>query len=180
MEQAIVALILVTVLISGAVTLVSSAISPVDTIAGSWKQMSENTVEMQRTDIAVIDVTVPEEDAGAIVELTVRNEGKVSLCDYNSWDMIVQYYSDNTTRAVAWLPYTVALEDNKWTVPSYPDGISFNGSPEVYEPNILNPGEEMKVRIQLDPPVGLNTTNLATVSAANGISTRTIFKRENS
>jgi hypothetical protein len=180
MEQALVALILIAILLSGAITLVSSAISPVDTIAGSWKLMSNKTNEIQRTDIAVIDVTVPEEYSGAVVELTVRNEGKVSLCDYNSWDMIVQYYSDNTTRSVAWLPYTVSLEDNKWTVPLYPDGISYNGSPEVYEPNILNPGEDMKVQIQLDPPVGINTTNWATISASNGVSTRTMFRRESS
>lgn len=178
MEQAIVALIIIAIMISGALTLVMSAISPVDDIATSWKQMSNMTNEMQRTDIAIIDAVVPEEQSGALVELTVRNEGKTSLCDFDTWDMIVQYYSDNTTRSVAWLPYTISLEDNKWTVPSYPNGISFNGSPETYEPNILNPGEDMKVRIQLDPPVGLNTTNRATISASNGVSARAIFQRE--
>ena len=180
MEHALVALILIAVLLSGTMTLVSSAITPVDNIADSWKQMSNNTNEIQRTDIAIVDTVVPEEHSGALVELTVRNEGKVSLCDYNSWDIIIQYYSDNTTRAVEWLPYTITLEDNKWTVPSYPDGISYNGSPETYEPNILNPGEDMKVQIQLDPPVKLNSTNWATVSAPNGVSTRTIFTREGS
>ena len=180
MEQALVALILIAILLSGAITLVSSAISPIDTITGSWKQMSEKTNEIQRTDISVIDTTVPEEHSGAVVELTIRNEGKVSLYDYNSWDMIVQYYSDNTTRSVAWLPYTVSLEDNKWTVPPYPDGITYNGSTETFEPNILNPGEDMKVQIQLDPPVALDSTNWATVSAANGVSTRTLFTRESS
>ena len=155
MEQALVALILIAIMISGSLTLVSSTITPIDDIAGSWKQMSTKTNEIQRTDIAIIDATVPEEYSGAMVELTVRNEGKVSLCDYSSWDMIVQYYSDNTTRSVAWLPYTISLEDNKWTVPPYPNGIYHNGSPEIYEPNILNPGEDMTVQIQLDPPVGL-------------------------
>jgi archaellum component FlaG (FlaF/FlaG flagellin family) len=178
MEQALVAIILIALLLSGAVTLVSSTIAPVDTIAGSWKQMSNKTNEMQRTDIAIVDATVPEEYSGSRVELTVRNEGKVSLYDYNSWDIIVQYYSDNSTRSVAWLPYTVSLEDNKWTVPPYPDGISYNGSPEVFEPNILNPGEDMKVQIQLDPPVCLNSTNRATISSSNGVSARTMFKRE--
>ena len=178
MEQAIVALIIIAIMISGALTLVVSAISPVDDIATSWKQMSTRTNEMQRTDIAIIDAEVPEEQSGALVELTVRNEGKTSLCDFDSWDMIVQYYSDNTTCAVAWLPYTISLEDNKWTVPAYPDGIYFNGSPETYEPNILNPGEDMKVQIQLDPPIGMNTTNRATISASNGVSARAIFQRE--
>jgi archaellum component FlaF (FlaF/FlaG flagellin family) len=178
MEQALVALIIIAIMISGALTLVVSAISPVDDIANSWKQMSTKTNEMQRTEIAIIDAVVPEEQSGTLVELTVRNEGKVSLCDFDSWDMIVQYYSDNTTRSVAWLPYTASLEDNKWTVPSYPNGIYYNGSPETYEPNILNPGEDMKVQIQLDPPIGLNTTNWATISASNGVSTRTIFQRE--
>ena len=180
MEQALVALIIIAIMISGALTLVVSAISPMDDIATSWKQMSTRTNEMQRTDIAIIDAVVPEEQSGALVELTIRNEGKVSLCDYGSWDMIVQYYSDNTTRSIAWLPYTTSLEDNKWTVPSYPNGIYYNGSPETYEPNILNPGEDMKVQIQLDPPIGLNTTNWATISASNGVSTRTIFQRESS
>jgi archaellum component FlaG (FlaF/FlaG flagellin family) len=178
MEQALVALIIIAIMISGALTLVMSAISPMDDIATSWKQMSTKANEMQRTDIAIIDTVVPEEQSGSLIELTVRNEGKISLCDFESWDMIVQYYSDNTTRSVAWLPHTTSLEDNTWTVPSYPNGITYNGSPETFEPNILNPGEDMKVQIQLDPPIGLNTTNRATISAPNGVSARAIFQRE--
>ena len=178
MEHALVAIIIIAIMLSGALTLVVSAISPMDDIATSWKQMSTRTNEMQRTDISIIDAEIPEEQSGALVELTIRNEGNISLCDYDSWDMIVQYYSDNTTRSVAWLPYTTSLENNKWTVPSYPDGIYYNGSPETFEPNILNPGEDLKIQIQLDPPIGLNTTNRATISASNGVSARAIFQRE--
>ena len=177
MEQAIVALIVIAFIIGGTFTLVVSAISPIDTITKSWKQMTADTNTVSRTNITIIDTTVPLEHSGSIVELTVRNEGNVSLNRFDSWDVIVQYYSDNTTRTIAWLPYTTSLADNKWTIPS--NGITYNGSPEIFEPNTLNPGEDAKVQLQLDPPVGVATTNWTTIATSSGISTRTIFQREN-
>ena len=176
MEHAIVSLIAIAIILGGTVTLVFNAISPVDTIATSWKQMTQTTEYIMRTDISGINASVPQGDLGAKVEITVNNQGQVSLYNYDSWDVVIQYYSDNVTRLVKWLPYTTSLADNTWTVGNW----EFNGSPETFDPEILNPGENMQVRMQLDPPVATNTTNMVTISTSNGVPTRVIFERGDS
>jgi len=176
MEQAIVSIIAIAIILGGTVTLVFNAISPVDTIATSWKQMTETTEEVIRTDIAGISSSVPPEEYGSKVEITVNNQGQVSLSNYESWDVVVQYYSDNVTREVKWLPYSTSLTDNTWTASNW----EFSGSPETFEPEILNPGEDMQISMQLNPPVSNDTTNLVTISTSNGVPTRVIFEREDS
>ena len=176
MEHAIVSIIAIAIILGGTVTLAFNAISPIDTIATSWKQMTQTTEEIMRTDIAGTDPSVPPGESGARVEITVNNQGQVSLSNYDSWDVIVQYYSDNVTRVVKWIPYTTSLADNTWTAGNW----EFNGSPETFEPEILNPGENMTVSMQLDPPVATNTTNLATISTSNCVPTRIIFERGDS
>ena len=173
MENAIVSIITIAMILGGTVTLVFSALSPLDTIANSWKQMTQETGDIMRTDISGIDSSVPELYAGNRVALTIRNDGNISLTNYDSWDVIVQYNSDNSTSPVKWLPYTTSLADNKWTV----NGIYFNGDAEKFEPNILNPGEDMEILLQLNPAVSANTTNLATISTPKGVSTQIIFQR---
>jgi hypothetical protein len=46
---------------------------------------------------------------------------------------------------------------------------------EVYEPNILNPGEAIILRLLATPGVGAGTSAQVTISAENGSSTSTIF-----
>jgi len=48
---------------------------------------------------------------------------------------------------------------------------------EHFEPGILNPGEEIVVRLRALPPVGPNTTNRAAISPANGVGTSILFTR---
>ena len=176
MEHAVVSIIAIAIILGGTVTLAFSAISPIDTIMSSWKQVSKQTGETMRTEIATTGSEFPVPGSGSRVEITIRNNGNLSLSKYHSWDVITQYYSDNTSYSVKWLPHTDNISDNKWTV----SGIYFNGSPETVEPNILNPGEDMKLLMQLDPPVGTDTTNWATISTPNGVSTKIIFQREGS
>jgi len=51
----------------------------------------------------------------------------------------------------------------------------FQGHPEIYEHNILNPGEDMQVVIKLSPSVSENTTNLVTVVTPNGAKSQITF-----
>ena len=50
---------------------------------------------------------------------------------------------------------------------------------EVYEPNILNPGEEMKIRAKISPSSGAASTNWITVATANGIPASVLFSGYN-
>ncbi len=173
MEHAIISLVSIAIILGGTVTLTLSALLPIDTLANSWKQATENSAEMMRTDIAGAGSDVPDPYSGSRVEINIRNDGSIALCDYPSWDVIVYYYSDNSTATVQWLPYTASLADNEWTV----DSITYEGQPETFQPNTLNPGETMKLLIQLDPPVNEGSVNAATISTPSGVATQVIFQR---
>lgn len=154
-------------------TLTLSALSPIDTLTSSWKQITEHSAEMMRTDITGAGSDVPEPYSGNRVEINIKNEGSISLCDYQSWDVIVNYSTDNTTSAIGWLPYSTSPGDNQWTV----DSIYYEGQAETFQPGTLNPGETIKLLIQLDPPVADDSVNAATISTPNGVSTQVIFQR---
>jgi len=53
----------------------------------------------------------------------------------------------------------------------------FQGRSEIYEPHILDPGEDMRIVIKLSPAVSENTTNLATVVTPNGAKSEITFGR---
>lgn len=170
MENAIVSLICITLILVGTVTMTMSSFSSVDMISGSWKQMEDQAQEMRQTEIACVSLLVPGEYGGSRVAITIRNEGGASLSDFNRWDVIVQYEVGN----VEWLPFYPHDTSPGWTV----DGIFFSGSPEVFEPDILNPGEEMLLILNLDPSVGEGTTNRVMISTPSGVAAEIIFQRE--
>ena len=174
MENALIAMISIAIILGGTLTLVLSSFPSIDTLSTSWKEMTRQAGEVRRTEIATDNCTVS--DGGSRVEVTVTNEGEVSLGNFDSWDVIVRYYTDNTSYRVAWLPYDSSdpPADNKWTGE---DRIYFNGSCETIEPNILNPGENMRILMQLNPGVAANTTNCVTVSTPNGIASQVLFQR---
>ena len=173
MENAVIAVISMAIILSGTLTLMLGSIPSIDMLSSSWKQMTQLAGDMRRTEITADNCTVSAE--GSLATINVRNNGALSLADFVSCDVIVKYYSDSTSYYVKWLPYTSSNppENDKWTV----GGIYFNGSAETIEPNILNPGENMKVLMQLNPAVAVNTTNWATIATPNGVAAQVIFRR---
>ena len=171
MENAVIALISIAIILGGTLTLMLSVMPSIDMFSTSWKEMTQRAGDMTQTQISTDNCTVLGE--GNQVEVTVRNEGGVSLADFDSWDVIVKYYTDNTTYRVAWLPYDSSdpPADNKWTGE---ERIYFNGSSETVEPHILNPGEDMRLLMQLNhqirkTPYLFNWCKLFFVDAFHGI-----------
>ena len=56
-----------------------------------------------------------------------------------------------------------------------PTAFFFQGKSEIYGPNILDPGEDMRIVIKLSPAATENTTNLATVVTPNGAKSELAF-----
>ncbi len=165
MENAIVSLICITLILVGTVMMTMSSFSSLDMVSNSWKQMENQAHEINQTDIKGIDSSVSDGYGGSRVEITIRNEGGVSLGDFGHWDVIIQYEEG----IVEWLSY-----NSGWTL----GGIFFESRAEVFEPNILNPGEEMLLILNLDPPVTQGTINRATISTPNGVTTGVMFQWE--
>lgn len=163
----VIALLLLTVL-----TLSEQFLSSHEAVAESWREMQERVGERARTDLSSVEAQTI--SSGAVVEITLRNDGDTKLADFDRWDVILQYRDVFLVSHTEWYPY--GLWENEWKV----EGIYLDaseGTGEAFEPDILNPGEEMVIWVWVDPDVGLGTTNLATIATYNGITVSTIFTR---
>lgn len=170
MESALTGLIIIMVLLSAILILSHSVLSAQDAVLESWREMEERMGERARTGLSPVDAETIA--GGAMVDVTLRNDGTTKLADFDRWDVVVQYHDTGGLYHVKWLPF--AQPGDKWTVKGlYLDAST--GTAEVFEPNVLNPGEEIVIQISVSSWVGSPTTNLATVAAPNGISASTVF-----
>jgi len=168
METAIAALIILTVVLFGALTIVQVYLSAQDAILTSWREMEERLGERARTEISA-DGPGTVDPLGHTVVVTLTNEGSTKLADFDQWDVIVQYYRATGDCIIKWLPYTETAPpgDNQWT-----KAIS-----EVYEPGIFNPREVMTITLVVIPTVALTTTNRVIIATPNGITASAVFTR---
>lgn len=176
MESALATIILVIVLLFGVLTLADTYFTTQDTLLAATQAMNARNQEQARTELSLIAAAT--KNSGANVELTFKNTGNTKLADFEQWDLIVQYYTVQDSYLMKWVAYapTPSPGDNAWGVA----GIYLTAAtltPEIFEPGILNPGEELVVRIKLLPVIGPKTTNLAALAVANGVTQSAIFVR---
>jgi hypothetical protein len=172
METIIVSTICIVLVVFGGMTMAQGFFSSVDSSTLGWDTMETRDEAIMRTELSVVSTTMP---TASRLEITLRNDGQTKLRDFADWDIIVQYYDDGGIYYVKWLPYTSGTPgNNQWTVEGiYQDAGS--ATAEAFESGILNPGEELVIRAELNPAVGASTTNLVVTSTSNGISATTTF-----
>lgn len=173
METAIVSIICIALLVIGGMTMSQGFLSSVDTTTLGLEMVSERDEEIMRTNLSTLSATMP---ATNRVQVSLRNNGQTKLNDFDRWDVIVQYYDSGGTYYVKWLPYTenITPGNNQWRK----KGIYLsaeNMTAEVFEPGILNPGEEMVIEAKVSPATGVGTTNLLIASTPSGIPASIIF-----
>jgi archaellum component FlaF (FlaF/FlaG flagellin family) len=165
MENIFVALVCISMLVTGTITIAATSFQSLDTLVYAWKDGESSVREMRNTTITSVSSSTSGD--GAQVELTIRNDGHTALANFSKWDVIIVYQGGG----VQWIPYTTATPG--WTV----GGIYLNGKTEIYGPNIFNPMETMKLIVKLSPPVAVGDTNLATITTPNGVSAQITFGR---
>jgi hypothetical protein len=161
MDTAIAGLIVITILVLAMLTLFHSFLSAQDTISASWQQMEGRMGERIRTDLSPIGAeTTP---LGNAVQITIRNEGDTKLADFEQWDVILQYTDSGGQLTTIWCP--LGSGQNQWT----------KTIDDLFEPGILNSGEEMVIEALVSPAVGSPSTNTATIASPNGITATAVF-----
>lgn len=169
MESALISLVSIALIIIATVTMTMSSFFSASTVADSWKQMEQQAGSIRRTKIVAVP---PENYAGGSVNLTVRNEGQTNLDNFPHWDVIAQYQAGG----IYYIAYTADYPpgSNEWAV----EGIyQSDNSTEVFDPNILNPGEKMKVVVNLDPEIDEGETGRITASTPNGVTSQCLVTR---
>jgi hypothetical protein len=169
METAIVSLICIALVVFGGMTMSQGFLTSVDTSTTGLEEIGQRDETIMRTELSTVNTSQPTSNT---LEVILENSGQTKIADFNKWDVIVQYYDDTGTYYTKWLPYTEeTLDDNKWEVA----WIRLDGETEAFEPNVLNSAEQIKIRAQLNPPVGDGTTNMVVIATPNGIPASAYF-----
>jgi archaellum component FlaF (FlaF/FlaG flagellin family) len=173
MESVIAAFMTIAVLLFSVLVLTYDFLDAGDSMQQSWREMEERISDRSRTALTTADVRTA---GGSTVEVTLYNGGSTRLMDFEEWDVFVQYYDEEDGYHVARLPFsaTGVPMDNEWAVAGIYQNVS-QATPETFEPGILNPGEEITMRLSLSPEAGEGTTNLVTFSTPNGVQTPAFF-----
>ena len=160
-------LFMAVLLLVGVAVIAQSALSALGNLSDAWKQMEARSSEISRTEFASVSTSHNPPN----VDVTVSNTGKLPLHSFADWDVVAEYYETDGTYHQVWLPYTTAAVpgENQWTVTGvYLDaGASI---PEVFQPGILDPGEEMVIRVNMTPAADTAVTNQVIIGTPNGIS----------
>jgi hypothetical protein len=170
METAIISIICIALIAFGGMTMSRGFITSVDTSTTGLDEAGQRNETIMRTELTPLSTSLP---SGNTLDIILENSGQTRLADFDKWDVIIQYYDEFGIYHVVWLPYTEdILGDNEWQVA----WIHLNGADEIFEPNVLNPKEEIKIRAQLNPAPGPGTTDLAVVATPGGITASTYFQ----
>jgi hypothetical protein len=172
MAVVIASLMICGLLLSGVATMAQRSFESLDTASDAWKRMETRSTAIARTGVKVLGAV----NSNPVWDITIKNSGQTPLADFDAWDVIVQYSLPSGAFQVTRLTYiaTPPPGDNQWTV----TGIFINagaGTPEVFQPKILDPNEEMVIRIRLLPAPPVTGDRLITITTPNGVSTSGMF-----
>jgi len=153
-----------------------SYIAPQGTISDSYRQLREHTGEMARTGMTSVSASVT--TGGARLDWRIRNSGETQLRDLPRWDVIIRYHGSTTTALkVQRLTYTATDPPpaGQWTVTNIYRDTDNNA--EVFEPGIVNPTEEFRLRVTVSPVIASGSSDSITVAVQNGASLSVGFTR---
>ncbi len=172
MESTLISVVSLALIIIGSVTMALSSLISASTVSDSWKDMEELSSEIRKTEI---EATLSGNYTGGNINLMVANEGQTNLASFSKWDVIARYQNGNTE----YIAYTATYPpgNDRWTV----EGIYLSdntSNAEVFDPNILNPDETMKVIIDLDPVISQGNTGRITISTPNGVTSQCLVTRQ--
>ncbi len=172
METAIISIICIALMVFGGMTMSHGFMTSVDSSTEGLSEIEQRTETIMRTELTPMSTNVSLIPGADPLDIVLKNTGQTKMADFERWDVIIQYYDDSGKYHVEWLPYAPGGAGiYEWEV----GWIRLDGVAEKYEPNVLNPGEEIMIRTWLDPSVGPGTTNMVVVTTPSGISSSTYF-----
>ena len=155
-------------------TLVERMLASFTDVTTSWDVLQQRSDSRVDTRIAgPVGLSVI---ATSTVEITLVNEGEAPLAQFADWDVLFEV-QQSPGLAIAYLTYTTSTSPspNQWAV----KGIyltAASSTPEIVDPGVFNPGEEMVVVANPSPSVQSGTHDRATFVTPNGSTAKVIFK----
>jgi hypothetical protein len=153
----------ITVLLTSSLLLGRSGFASFETLTDSWQQAERDSIERLHSEIEITSVI----RTGGEIDVTVQNNGATSVVDFSKVDVVVQYSSAGTAY-VKYIPFTTTSPppDDMWGVVAIVN--------DVIDPRVLNSGESMTIRVQLNPAPD-TASNWLQVTTEQGFSASATF-----
>lgn len=153
----------ITVLLLSSLMLGRSGFESFRVLSDSWRNAEHQSVERLHS---VISITSAGRTAGA-VDVVIQNSGATPVIDFSRMDVVVQYDSGGISYA-KYISFTTAVPqpDDTWSVVSIVN--------DVVDPRVLNTGESMTIRLQLNPAPD-TVSNWLQVTTEQGFSASALF-----
>jgi hypothetical protein len=172
METLLISIICIALVVFGGMTMSQGFMTSVDASTAGLSEIGQITEIITRTELTPVSTNITLVAGADPLEIVLENTGQTKMADFEKWDVIVQYYDDSADYQIVWLPYDESGAGTyEWEI----GWIRLNGQAETFEPNVLNPGEQIMIRTWLDPSVGAGTTNMVVISTPDGITSSTYF-----
>lgn len=167
MEHTIPALLVAAIMILSGVLLADVTTSSVDNINQSWREIEAITEERLGTDLSVESTSV--NGGGDEVTIDILNEGRTEIDAFEQMDFIITYDGQDAQRYSNWLPYNedVSQPDNTWQITTIANDYRNTG--------VLDMGEQMTVRVLLDPATDVGPNRWLVFATDTGISYTVYF-----
>jgi len=151
----------------GGMTMSQGFFTSVDSSTNGLQELGQRDENIMRTNLIPESTNLATPDQ---LEVSLKNTGQTKLADYSRWDFIVMYYDQASNYHAVWMPYKESPGNNEWQVKE----ITLDGGSEIFEKGVLNPGETITLRANIDPSVGGNA-NMVVVSTPGGVTASTYF-----
>ena len=172
METAIISIICIALVVFGGMAMSNGFMTSVDAGTMGLEEVGSRDDAIMRTELTPISTSLSAVSGADPLEIVLENTGQTKTADYDKWDVIIQYLDVGDVYRVAWLPYVEeTTEAFEWDV----GWIKMNGQDEVFEPNVLNPGEQIMIKAWLDPSLKTGETGMLVVSTPSGVTCSTYF-----
>ena len=166
MSSAIATLMMVALMLATVSLLAQSSFTAMAQLSDAWTSEEERRLVDARTSVTSGGITY----ATPSVDVTVVNNGDESIRGFSKWDVIVQYYETDGTYRSVWVPYVSGTSpgDGQWAITGiYLDAATLKA--ESTQPGILDPSEELILRVSVTPAADSTANNRVIISTANGI-----------
>ncbi len=172
METALISVVSIAIIIISVATMTLGAFQSANTVVDSWKQMERQASSIRQTEVTL---ALSGNYTGGDINLMAANQGQTDLADFSHWDVLAQ----RQDTAAVYITYTenATPGNNEWTV----SGIYLSSNTtlaEVFNPNILNPGETMEIILNLNPEIAQGKTGRITMSTPNGVTSECLVTRQ--
>jgi hypothetical protein len=170
MESVLVCFVSISLMIVSMVTITMNTVHSAAKLADTWHATEARANTIRRTEI----VSIPPDDyRGGLLELTVKNEGQVNISDFGHWDLLVEKPGANATYLNSSTSYPPG--NNQWAIKGF--YITTN-NPEVFDLNVLNPGERIIIGINLLQAINEGETARVTVATGEGVTSQCYVTRQ--